>query len=181
MTRLRDRTLNRDDCRQLAVGVFQRRLLSEAVAFFEARYPGAVQVEFDAVTSACVRETGVVFVGKYREFLKPSLASARRQDFDDSRRLVCRIPHGVLYVARLEGPLASASAPNLVSHEDADLAGLHSHPNVIAVHVSRDQNPGRESLSDHGQYAVCVLRTHLHLDLKGTGELRARPRNYHIR
>jgi hypothetical protein len=123
-------------------------------------------VEFDAVPPAGVGESCIVPVGKRRELLEPALAPGRRQDFDDPRRLVCRIPHGMLDVPGLERPLASASDAHLVPDQDTDLSGLDPHPYIVAVHVIGDQDPGRESLADHGQHPVGVLGPHLHLDLE---------------
>jgi hypothetical protein len=132
------------------------------------------------MTPAGVGESRVVLVGKRREFLEPALAAAGREYFDDPRWLVSRIPHGVLDVAWLECPLARASGADLVADQDADLPGLDAHPDVIAVHVIRDQDPGRDSLPDHGQDPVGVLRSHLHLDLEGAGERRGRLRDNQV-
>jgi hypothetical protein len=162
------------------VVVYAHAGLSEAVAPFQLRDPRAVQAEFDAMASAGVGESCFVLVGECREFLEPALASARRKDFDDPRWLVGRIPHGVLDVARLERPLASASGANFIADQDADLPGLDSYPYVIAVHVIRDQDPGSESLADHREHPVGVLGAYLHLDLEWTWEGRSRFRNNHV-
>jgi hypothetical protein len=55
----------------------------------------------------------------------------------------------VLDVTGLERSLASAGGANLVSDQDADLAGLDTHPYVIAVHVIRDKDPGSAAASSY--------------------------------
>jgi hypothetical protein len=112
---------------QLA-GFFATRRLCEAVASFEPGYPRAVQVKLDAVTPAGVSESGLVIVGKRRQLLEPALAARGRQDLDDPRGLVGRIPHGVLDVPGLQCPLSGEGGAYLVSDQDADLAGLDAHP-----------------------------------------------------
>src|ERR1700733_9601448 len=94
------------------------RLLREAVASLQAGYPRAVQVEFDAVPPAGVGESRIVAIGQCREFLEPALAPGGRQDLDDPRRLVCRIPHGMLDVSGLERPLAGASGAHFIPDQD---------------------------------------------------------------
>src|SRR6202035_888680 len=112
----------------------------EAVASLQAGYPRAVQVEFDAVPPAGVGESRIVAIGQCREFLEPALAPSGRQDLDDPRRLVCRIPHGVLDAPGLERPLASASGADFIPDQDTDLSGLDPHPYIVAVHMIRDQD-----------------------------------------
>ena len=78
----------------------------------------------------------------------------------------------MLDAAGLESPLACGGRAHFVSDQDTDRAGLHAHPHVVAVHVIRDQDPGREGFADHGQHPVGVLRAHLHLDLERTRQQR---------
>jgi hypothetical protein len=153
------------------------RLSPQPEAVAKRRGPGTIAQELDAIPCTGALEAVAVALFKSGKFLEPRFGASGREHFDDAGRLVARVPHGVLDVARLEGPLAGPGGGDVVADEDADLAVQYEDPDVVAVHVRGDEGLRDEGLFDNGDNAIGVARAHPDLHLERTGERLARWRD----